>query len=370
MIIDRPPMGWNSWNTFGEEISDAVIRETAKLMSENGMLEAGYNYVVIDDCWALRERDENGRLVPDPVKFPHGMRDLADYIHGLGMKFGMYSCVGEMTCASYPGSYDHEFIDAETLAEWQVDFLKYDYCFRPSQTPGHLLYKRMGLALANCGRDILFNACNWGKDDACRWIKETGAHMWRSTDDIFDDWNSVKRIAMQQTELQPYNSSGCYNDMDMLIVGMNGKGNVAQGGCTEQEYRLHFSLWALLASPLFLGCDVRNLTDDEFRLLTNPKLIAVNQDRGGYQPFMINALEDRPIWARMLENGDYAIGLFNLSDTPYRQYFSIADLGLSEHFGKKFEMENLWTGETSVLSGAFSRMLEPHDCEIFRAKLI
>ncbi len=172
MVKHTPPMGWNTWNTFGPNIDEGLIMKSADMLVESGLKDAGYEYVVIDDCWSLRERDKNGRLVADPEKFPHGMKYLADYVHSKGLKFGMYSCAGALTCAMYPGSYEHEFIDAKTFAEWGVDFLKYDYCNRSLTTPGDLLYKRMGIALANCGRDIFFSACSWGADDTRSGLKK------------------------------------------------------------------------------------------------------------------------------------------------------------------------------------------------------
>ena len=213
-------MGWNSWNTFGENINEKVVLETADFIAESGLKDCGYEYVIIDDCWSLRERNEQGELVPDPEKFPHGMKYVADYVHSKGLKFGMYSCAGTMTCAGYPGSLDHEFIDAKSFAEWEVDYLKYDYCYHPHTTLGHTIYKRMGLALANCGRDIVFAACSWGADNTKTWIKETGAHTWRSTGDIHDSWESIKNLAVSQYKVAEYNGCGCFNDMDMLVVGM------------------------------------------------------------------------------------------------------------------------------------------------------
>ncbi len=172
MIKLTPPMGWNSWNTFGENINEKMIFETADVMAESGLRDKGYEYLVIDDCWSLRERDENGRLVPDPEKFPHGMKGRCRLRScPKGWKFGMYSCAGNMTCAGYPGSYEHEFVDAETFASWDVDFLKYDYCYHSPILHGKYLYRRMGLALENCGRDILFSACSWGADETHEWIK-------------------------------------------------------------------------------------------------------------------------------------------------------------------------------------------------------
>ena len=201
MFTTRPPMGWNSWNTFAEKIDEKLVREMADVIVEKGLDKFGYNYVVIDDCWAEKTRDSSGRLVPDKNKFPSGMKALADYVHSKGLKFGMYSCAGVLTCGQYPASYDYEFIDAKTFAEWGVDFLKYDFCYKPEFVAGKSLYRRMGLALANCGRDILFSACSWGAEKTHEWIRSTGAGMWRSTGDIFDNWNSVKNIIMQQVDI-------------------------------------------------------------------------------------------------------------------------------------------------------------------------
>ncbi len=369
MIINTPPLGWNSWNTFGKQISDEVIRETARAMVDSGLRDIGYDYVIIDDCWAEKERDENGRLVPDPEKFPNGIKALAEYVHSLGLKFGIYSCAGDRTCADYPGSFDHEFIDAETFAEWDVDYLKYDYCFRPRETPGHILYKRMGTALANCGRDIVFAACSWGADNTREWIKTTGAHTWRSTGDIYDSWESIKKLAMQQTDIQSTNGLGCFNDMDMLVVGMGGKGNVGLTGCANEEYKLHFSLWALLCSPLIIGCDIRNMDDAVKNILTNEKVLKINQDPAARQAYMINSHGDRPIWVRALSNGDFAIGLFNYNDTAVRLHFSIADLGLNCVCGKKLELEDVWTDEIKEVDGLFCDTLPAHGFRLFRGRV-
>ena len=184
MIINKPPMGWNSWNTFAWSINDQLIRETADVMVSSGLRDAGYEYVVIDDCYALRDRGPDGRIVPDPDKFPHGMRSLADYIHSKGLKFGMYSCAGIMTCAQYPSSFDKEFLDAQTFADWGVDYLKYDFCNFPKTADPRMAYARMSMALKATGRDIVFSACNWGEFEVEKWIRSTGAHLYRSTGDI------------------------------------------------------------------------------------------------------------------------------------------------------------------------------------------
>ena len=230
MVKLTPTMGWNSWNTLGVNINEQVIKEIADTMVETGLKDAGYEYLCIDDCWSQGERGEDGRLKPDNSKFPNGMKAVADYVHSKGLKFGMYTSSGHRMCMGAAASYDFEFEDVDTFASWDVDLLKYDFCHRPAALSAEYTYRRMGSALANCGRDILFSACSWGKEETYKWIKSTGAAMWRSTGDINDSWGSISDIYMQQLELQPYNGLGCFNDMDMLVVGMNGGGNVGVSG--------------------------------------------------------------------------------------------------------------------------------------------
>lgn len=373
MVKLTPPMGWNSWNTFGEKISEALIFETADRMVESGLLSCGYEYLVIDDCWSLKERDEHDRLVPDPEKFPHGMKAVADYVHSKGLKFGMYSCAGNLTCAGYPGSFEHEFIDAATFAEWGVDFLKYDYCYHSAIIPGEYLYRRMGLALENCGRDILFSACSWGADETHQWIKTSSASMWRSTGDIFDTWESIKNLAKQQQSLHPYNGLGCFNDMDMLVVGMYGKGNVGLAGCSDTQYKTHFSLWAFLGSPLMIGCDIRDMTPETYSILTNRDIIAINQDPAGRQPYLLQGIwrnDDLIVYAKNLAGGDIAIGLFNLSGEKATARFNLDELGLPWSTQKTLVMTDLWTDKPAVVRNAnVLWTLEPYDCAVFRAKV-
>ncbi len=373
MIVRTPPMGWNSWNTFGSKISDELIRTTADAMVDEGLLDAGYNYLVIDDCWAEFTRDENHRLVPSKEKFPNGMKAVADYVHSKGLKFGMYSCSGTLTCAGYPSSYQYEYIDAKTFASWGVDFLKYDYCYRPITVSGDILYKRMGMALANCGRDILFSACNWGADESHTWIKTTGAHMWRSTGDINDSWQSVKDLYAKQIPLQPYNGKGCFNDMDMLIVGMNGKGNVAVSGCTTEEYRTHFSMWAFFGSPLMIGCDIRNMTPETKEILLNKDVIAINQDAAQRQPFSIkDHWGTGNLWVKQLDGGDLAVAFFNISDSEQWPYLNLADIGLDHSMGLKVQAKNLWTGEDYGYFRDVVRVggVKPHSTLLLRCKLV
>ena len=374
MVKLTPPMGWNSWNTFGADINEQLIFETADAMAAKGLPQKGYEYLVIDDCWSLRERDGKERLAADPEKFPHGMKAVADYVHSKGLKFGMYSCAGNLTCAGYPGSFEHEFLDAETFASWGVDFLKYDYCYHSPIIPGKYLYRRMGLALENCGRDILFSACSWGADETHEWIKSTGASMWRSTGDIFDTWESVKDLARQQEKLHPYNGVGCFNDMDMLIVGMYGKGNVGLKGCSDVQYKTHFSIWALLGSPLMIGCDVRSMNQATLDILGNEEVIGINQDRACRQPVKLVGTwsgEDLLLYARQLENGDLAIGFFNLSEKKACARVNLDEMGLPFSTGKTLEVRELWTKDTwKVKNSVLIRELEPFDCALMRGKVV
>ena len=375
MIKLTPPMGWNSWNTFGISINEQVIKETADKMVETGLKEAGYEYVCIDDCWSEWERGADGRLKPDKEKFPDGMKALADYIHAKGLKFGMYTSSGHRMCMGAAGSYDYEFEDAETFASWDVDLLKYDFCHRPSALSAEYTYRRMGAALAGCGRDILFSACSWGREDTFKWIKSTGASMWRSTGDINDSWGSIRDLALQQLELQPYNGLGCFNDMDMLTVGMNGSGNVGVSGCSFEEYKTHFSLWAMLNSPLIIGCDIRSMSEETKKILMNREIIAINQDPAGRQPFLVKGVHDlydvrAYVWAKLLSNGDYAVGMFNLEDTAAHMSFSAADLGYGRTSGRRLILTDLWSGEIQPMYGGIEvcTAIEPHCCRIFRAK--
>ena len=377
-----PPMGWNSWNTFTWDINEELIKEVADRFVADGYLEAGYEYIVIDDCWSLKERDEFGNLVADPKKFPNGMKAVADYIHSKGLKFGMYSCAGTHTCAGYPGSFEHEFQDAKQFAAWEVDYLKYDYCFKPRSMDGELLYRRMGLALKNCGRDILFSACNWGEDNVHSWIRSAGAHMYRSTGDIQDNWDSIKRLALSQVNKSAYTRNYCHNDIDMLVVGMYGGSNndfigSKIGGCTETEYKTHFSLWSMMGSPLMIGCDIRKSEESTKRILLNPDLIAINQDREARGCYLVKPEpqwfheDDVFILVKVLADGDLAIGFYNLSDDQREMSLQFWDLGLSCASGEKLSFYDCWEHkEVGVYSERFAPTIPAHDCMILRAKVI
>jgi len=377
----RPPLGWNSWNTFTWDINEELVKQVTDVFVEQGYKAAGYEYIVIDDCWSLKERDAEGNLAADPAKFPSGMKALADYVHSKGLKFGMYSCAGTHTCAGYPGSFEHEFQDARQFAEWEVDYLKYDYCFKPRNMDGELLYRRMGLALKNCGRDILFSACNWGADEVHRWIRSSGAHMYRSTEDIQDNWESIKKLALSQLDKAAYTGSFCHNDMDMLVVGMRGGsnsdfiGNV--GGCTDTEYKTHFSLWCMMGSPLMIGYDVRKAEPEIKNILMNKDLLAIDQDeeaRGFY------VIHPEPQWfqgnecfilVKVLADADLAIGFFNLSDSRREISLQLWDLGMTYASGRKLSLYDCWEKkELGAFRERFAATVEAHDCLVVRGRLL
>lgn len=380
MLAKTPPMGWNSWNTFGENINEKLIIETADVMANEGFLEAGYEYLVIDDCWAMRERDENGFLVPDPEKFPHGMKYVADYVHSKGLKFGMYSCAGVLTCAGYPSSFDYEYLDARTFADWGVDFLKYDFCNFPSTADCKHRYRRMSMALKATGREILFSACNWGVEEPWKWMKSIGAHMYRSTGDIQDNYQSFKEIALSQIDNLPYSSFGSFNDPDMLIVGMYGKGNVGFGGCTDLEYQTHFALWCMFGVPLMMGGDMRDMSEASRKLLLNKDLIAIDQDEECRPAAIVSSgpysKDHGPCLAmfRHLSNGEFALAFFNFGDVDDHEIayygFSFDDIGIPRDSGYGLELTDVITGENiGVKKDTFIPSLKAHACKVYRAKL-
>ncbi len=391
MIAQTPPMGWNSWNTFGEHIDDSLIRQMADLMVDNGYLAAGYEYLVIDDCWSLRQRDENGLLVPDPAKFPHGMKALADYVHSKGLKFGMYSCAGARTCAGYPASYDHEFTDAKTFASWGVDFLKYDFCNFPLSGSCKARYQTMSMALKASGREILFSACNWGEQEPWRWMRSVGAHMYRSTGDIMDNYTSFTEIVKSQLDKLCMSGSYCFNDMDMLTVGMLGKGNVGLGRvCTFEEYRLQFALWCLCGVPLMMGADLRSLAPEYEALMTNKRLLRIDQDVECRAPYLVRrgdvgvpnpdakegeypwkALPDTAfVMIRHLSDNEFALAYINLAPQESEVRCELVDLGVPVASGLALHLTDAFTGEDLGKAVDFYNPRVPgHDCKLCLCKL-
>jgi alpha-galactosidase len=304
-----PPMGWNSWNTFGCDVDEQLIRDMADAMVASGMKDAGYQYVVIDDCWQV-DRDGEGNIVADPERFPSGMKALADYMHSKGLKFGLYSDAGTATCQGRPGSRGYEFQDARRYAAWGVDYLKYDWCNHGKQNV-EASYSIMRDALAKSGRPIVFSICEWGQNEPWLWGKDVG-HLWRTTGDITDCWDcqgryvrGVTQILDQQVDLWQYAGPGHWNDPDMLEVGNE--------GLTLTESKSHFSLWCILAAPLMAGNDLRSMSPEVVEILTNREVIAVNQDPQGSQGYKHRDYGDTEIWKKPLAGGATAIVLLNRS---------------------------------------------------------
>lgn len=302
-LAKTPPMGWNSWNKFECDVSEKLIMQVTDKMASSGMQNAGYKYIVIDDCWQVG-RDENGEIVVDKDRFPNGMKYLADYIHSKGLKFGIYSCAGTKTCEGRPGGRGHEYQDALTYARWGVDYLKYDWCNSPTQD-AKASYSTMRDALYTAGRPIVFSLCEWGTTKPWEWAKDVG-HLWRTTEDIVDRWDAMLEIVDEEKDLARYAGPGHWNDPDMLEVG--------NGEMTTEEYKTHFSMWCMLAAPLMAGNDLRNMSPETNGILTNREIIDLDQDTLGIQGFCFRDNGGYQIWIKKLVNNERAACLLNRSD--------------------------------------------------------
>ena len=313
-LAATPPMGWNSWNKFGCSINEKLLMEVADKLVSSGMRDAGYNYIVIDDCWQV-SRDSVGNIVADPKSFPNGIKALADYIHAKGLKLGIYSCAGSLTCQGRPGSRGYQFQDARQYARWGVDYLKYDWCSNEGQN-AEAAYRTMSDALKACGRPIVFSICEWGESQPWKWAKGVG-HLWRTTADIRDcyqckfDWGGVGVLDIIDTlaDLYPYAGPGHWNDAEMLEIG--------NGGMTRDEYSTHFSMWSMLAAPLMAGNDVRSMDKETLEILTNREVIAVDQDSLGQQARRFMDMGDHEIWAKPLAHGEVAVCFLNRTDKTW-----------------------------------------------------
>jgi alpha-galactosidase len=309
-------MGWNSWNKFGCNVSDKLIREIADAMVSSGMKAAGYQYVNIDDCWQV-SRDAEGSIVADPVRFPSGIKALADYVHSKGMKLGIYTDAGTGTCEKRPGSLNHEVQDAKTYASWGIDYVKIDWCNAEGLDP-EVQYAKLRDALAGSGRPIVFSICNWGVKTPWRWGPTTG-NLWRTTGDINDTYERMTLIGFGQNGLEKFAGPGHWNDPDMLEIG--------NGGMNYEEYRTHMALWVLLAAPLLAGNDLRTMSAETKELLTNAEALAVDQDPKGVQGHRIWQEGPLEIWAKALAEGSEAVGLFNRSESAVKMTLDLKSIG-------------------------------------------
>eukprot|EP01017_Pseudomicrothorax_dubius_P039211 TRINITY_DN5980_c0_g2_i2.p1 TRINITY_DN5980_c0_g2~~TRINITY_DN5980_c0_g2_i2.p1 ORF type:complete len:424 (+),score=73.45 TRINITY_DN5980_c0_g2_i2:71-1273(+) len=353
----QPPMGWSSWNYFACNINETIIRETADALISTGLAAAGYVYVNIDDCWA-KYRDNQGWIHEDEKAFPSGMKALGDYIHSKGLKYGLYSDAGRKTCAGRPGSLFHEEKDAQKYKEWGADYLKYDNC----QSYGWLFpswrYIRMRDALNATGRPIYFGMCEWGLQQPSRWARPI-ANSWRTTQDIKDTWASFLHIVDKQVPFTSYAAPGGWNDPDMLEVG--------NGGMTTSEYEAQFALWALLKAPLFVGCDVRNMSNDTRRILLNRDLIAINQDELGISGRRIWKKGDAEVWGGPLSGGAVAVIFFNRGELQETISATFEEIGYGHNPALVRDLYQ--QKDLGIYRGSLTFTVPPHSVVVLRLNL-
>jgi alpha-galactosidase len=361
-----PPMGWNDWNSFGCDITQQDVMDTADLFVSTGLRDAGYDYINVDDCWASRYRDAQGRLKADPVDFPDGIKFLADYVHKRGLKFGIYSSAGSYTCAkAQPGSLGNELIDARTFAAWGVDYLKYDNCGTqrgyPKTRAGYIArYQVMADAIAQVhdetGKSLVYSICEWGNWQPWNWAGKQ-SNLWRTTNDIVDNYPSMLKIFRTNVALAAYARPGAWNDPDMLQVG--------NGGMTDAEYRSHFSLWAMMAAPLFIGTDLRDASPATMSTFRNRDLIAVDQDPLGRQATVVSNNDGLYVLSKPLAYGDTAVALFNSRKTDRMIRTTTAAVGATG-LTPGFELSDLWSKTVYETDGDISFEVPAHQVRVFR----
>ncbi|CAM5493418.1 Alpha-galactosidase OS=Streptomyces alboniger OX=132473 GN=CP975_04115 PE=3 SV=1 [Streptomyces alboniger] len=357
-----PPMGFNNWNSTHcrAEFDEAMVKGIADIFVEKGLKEAGYEYVNLDDCWALPERDANGKLVPDPKRFPQGIKAVADYVHGKGLKLGIYTSAGTKTCnsAGFPGALGHERSDAQQFAEWGVDYLKYDNCNNQGvDAKQRYIAMRDALKAASetTGRPIVYSICEWGENKPWEWAADVG-HLWRTTGDISDSWGSMLSIMKQNLPLAKYAGPGRWNDPDMLEVG--------NGGMTDTEYRTHFSMWSIMAAPLLIGSDLRKASPETFEILGNEEVIAVDQDPLGRQGEVLSSQDGRWVVAKEMKDGSRAVALFNETGTAQSVSTTAKAVGLPDADG--YTLRDLWRHKSYNTAGRISATVPAHGTVLLR----
>ncbi|MFD8718911.1 glycoside hydrolase family 27 protein [Streptomyces sp. NPDC059629] len=353
-LAPTPQMGFNDWNAYGCNVSESLIKSTAQAMHTNGMQAAGYAYVNIDDCWMTQSRDSGGHLVPDPAKFPDGIKGTADYVHSLGLKLGIYEDAGTATCAGYPGSLGHETTDAQSFAAWGVDYLKYDNC-NNTGVPARTRYTAMRDALAATGRPILYSLCNWGQENVWTWGADVG-NSWRTTGDISPTFSSMLSIFHSNVGLASYAGPGHWNDPDMLEVG--------NGSMTAAESRSEFSLWAEMAAPLIAGTNIPSASASTLSVLTNSRVIAVDQDSLGKQGTMVSSSGGLDVLAKPLANGDVSVALFN--ETGSTATITTTASAIGKTGASAYTLTDLWSGASSTTSGTISASVPAHGTVMYR----
>jgi alpha-galactosidase len=374
-LAPTPPMGWNSWNTFGTHINEDLVKQTADLFVSSGLKAAGYTYIVLDDGWMAKERDSvTGELLADPVKFPHGMKALADYIHSLGLKFGLYNCAGTKTCAGYPGTRGYEYQDARLYASWGVDYLKFDFC-NTQGINAREAYTTMSKALRKAGRPIVFSLCEWGTNKPWEWAKNVG-HLWRTTGDIGDVFDGIKQyptwhsngvmtIVDMQDSLRRYAGPGHWNDPDMLEVG---------NGMSLSEDRAHFSIWCMLAAPLMAGNDISKMSAETLAILGNKDAIAIDQDPDGVQGFKYADRDSLQIWFKPLQHGAWAVCLLNRGSRPREIAFDWRKEPVEDKLTNRslaapvlYKLYDVWAKKSRGTTAApLKATIPPHDVLMLR----
>ncbi|MEU1203628.1 NPCBM/NEW2 domain-containing protein [Streptomyces sp. NPDC005813] len=353
-----PPMGFNNWNSTHcrSEFNEDMVKGIADIFVDKGLKDAGYQYVNLDDCWALPSRDANGKLVPDPVRFPGGIKAVADYVHAKGLKLGIYTSAGTKTCnsAGFPGALGHEYSDAQQFADWGVDYLKYDNCNNQG-VDARLRYTTMRDALKATGRPIVYSICEWGENKPWEWAADVG-HLWRTTGDISDSWGSMLSILKQNLPLAPHAGPGHWNDPDMLEVG--------NGGMTDTEYRSHFSMWSVMAAPLLIGSDLRKASAATFDILDNKEVIAVDQDPLGKQGAVVSSSGGRWVVSKEMKDGSRAVALFNETGSAQRIATTAQAVGLPA--ADAYTQRDLWRHKSYNTAGTISATVPAHGTVLFR----
>lgn len=378
-IALTPPMGWNSWNCWGLAVSDEKVRASAKAFIEKGLINYGWTYMNIDDGWEA-ERDANGVLQPNE-KFPD-MKKLADDLHGMGLKLGIYSSPGPKTCGGYTGSYNYDQTDINTWANWGIDYVKYDWCsysdiaklkigknweissdkktLETLKKPYHIMQK----AISNANRDIYYSLCQYGWGEVWKWGNEVNGQSWRTTGDIEDTWKSMAGIGFGQAPFYPYAKPGNWNDPDMLVVGSVGWGpKLHDTRLTVNEQYTHISLWSLLSAPLLIGCDMASLDDFTLSLLKNAEVIALNQDPLGKQAQQLIKKDDYQVWVKDIEDGSKAVGIFNMSNDIKEIKIDFNELKL----GSDKNVRDIWRGkELGNFKNQYSAKIMSHGVNLIK----
>lgn len=358
-------MGWMSWNAFGRDLTEEAVLGNAEALLRAGLHEHGYEYVCLDDHWH-GPRSAGGRLRSHPDRFPHGIEWLAAQMHEGGLKLGIYTCAGPLTCGGESGSEGFEEIDAQTFVEWGVDYVKDDYCHAPPEREAAIeRYARMGAALAAAERDVVFAVCEWGERKPWEWAPSVGAQLWRTGHDIRDSWDGSGGIISAAEQCEPlgeYAGPGRWNDPDMLVVGLRGRSRdeaAGTAGSTDDEYRTQMTLWAMLAAPLFVSCDLRSVDPTTLALLSAPGVLAIDQDADGLTGRRVECIGPLEVWQRSLKGGDAALALINRTDEPIWVEFE-----WTSHHGAPPDIVDAWTDHPVQ---AFSRIgLAPHASVLYR----